>query len=194
MKDKYKTLITACWAVLGICFIIKILGGNFFEIICTNEFIIKVCDFIDSTLLFHIFNFVCFYVGSYLYYKAVLQVKHLNSKYIFLHFILITAYIIKLLIQFFVPLEYVTPIVLITDTLFMIAPVVILNTKVLKRAIIGYVLVLAFQAVSMITKSLGIHFAVKSTLLVAIFSIDYYIMLILYYLYSIQNISKKGGN
>lgn len=196
MKDKYKTLITACWVVLGVCFLIKLLGGNFFEIMCNNEVVIKVCDFIDKTFLLYIFNFVCYYIAAIYYYKAILKVDKLIGRNSIIHLFILVLYVIKLFIQIVLTQNFdinkITLIILIIDTLFMILPIIIINVKLYKRAIIGYLLVLLFQVISMIIKNLGIHFAISSTLIVAIFSIDYYIMIILYYLYSIKTEKKEG--
>jgi hypothetical protein len=196
MENKYKTLINSCWVVLICCFILKLLGGNFFEIMCNNNIVIKICNFIDKTFLLYIFNFLCYYIAAIFYYKAILKENKLIGKNKLIHLFTLALYIIKLFIQIILTknfdLNKITLIVLIIDTIFMILPILIINVKLYKRAIIGYLLVLIFQIISMITRNLGIHFAVNSTLLVAIFSIDYYIMIILYYLYSTKTEKKEG--
>lgn len=193
MKDKYKTLITACWVVLGVCFLIKLLGGNFFEIMCNNEVIIKVCDFIDKTFLFYVFNFILFYVGCYYYYKAILKVDKFSGKLKYLHLVLIFVYIIKILINIFLKSDFGVLIGIICDTLFMILPIVFIDKNLWKRALLGYGLVMLFQIVSMLIKNLGASFATTSLLINSIYSIDYYIMIILYYLYSVKNKETKGA-
>ena len=48
-KEKYiKRVIIVCWVALAICFVIKLFGGNFFQIICENETFIAICEFCDN--------------------------------------------------------------------------------------------------------------------------------------------------
>ena len=50
-KIKYiKRVIIVCWGALALCFIIKLFGGNFFQIICENETFIAICDYADKNL------------------------------------------------------------------------------------------------------------------------------------------------
>ena len=189
-NDKLKYAIIASWCVLAFCFIIKLLGSNVFVFVCTNEKVIALCNFIDKTFLLYITNFALFYFGTFYYYKAVLKEKVLTRRTKYIHLVLLGQYFIKLLIQFLIPAEAQLLLVLIFDTtIFILAPI-ILKRDVWKRALFGIVLLYDFQLVSMFIRNLGIHFAVSSTLLVAMFSIDYYIMILLYYFYSIKE--KKG--
>lgn len=41
-------LIRASWVVLICCFIVKLFGGNYFEIVCENENFVMICNFIDN--------------------------------------------------------------------------------------------------------------------------------------------------
>ena len=48
-KERYlKRVIIVCWIALAICFGIKLFGGNLFEIMCSNENFIKVCNYADN--------------------------------------------------------------------------------------------------------------------------------------------------
>lgn len=185
MKDKYKTLILACWIVLLSCFIIKILGGNFFEIMCNNKTFINICNFIENTFLYYVVVFINFYIGAIFYYKAILQKDNLKGKYLFIHLILLVIWIIKLLVNNNVILA------LLTDLLFTIIIPIILDRTKWKRAIFGSLLTLGFQVISLITKNIGLKIIDDNVLITLIFMIDYYIMMILYYLYSIKKL-KKG--
>ena len=54
-KDKYnrviKRSIILCWIALAICFIVKILGGNFFEIVVHNDRFTAVCEFCQKSFI-----------------------------------------------------------------------------------------------------------------------------------------------
>ena len=60
MKDKYKTLITACWIVLLCCFVVKLLGGNWFEIACTNEKFIAFCNMFNNGIVYYLINYLLY--------------------------------------------------------------------------------------------------------------------------------------
>ena len=50
-KVKYlKRVITVAWIALALCFVIKLFGGNLFEIVCHNETFIAICNYADSHL------------------------------------------------------------------------------------------------------------------------------------------------
>ena len=65
-----KRLIIICWVLLAICFVIKLFGGNFFEIMCTNKTFIKFCDFVDKYYICLVFEFVSFILSSFLIIKC----------------------------------------------------------------------------------------------------------------------------
>ena len=56
VKERYttsfrlKVLIIVCWIAYITCLIIKVCGGNRFEIATTNQRFIDVCNYIDNTL------------------------------------------------------------------------------------------------------------------------------------------------
>jgi hypothetical protein len=54
------------------------------------------------------------------------------------------------------------------------------------RGIIGFVLILLFQTISMITRNIGLKLLDDNALVTFILLIDYYIMIFLYYLYTIN--------
>ena len=48
-KQKFiKRVIIGAWITLALCFVIKLFGGNFFNIICENENFIAVCNYADN--------------------------------------------------------------------------------------------------------------------------------------------------
>ena len=76
MKDKYKTLITACWIVLICCFIVKLLGGNWFEIACNNEKFIAFCNTYKNTIIEYIIGFITYTTTATLYYYTLSQTNY----------------------------------------------------------------------------------------------------------------------
>ena len=64
-KDKYnrviKLSIILCWIALAICFIVKIFGGNFFEIVVYNDRFTAVCEFCQKSF---ILTNIVYYISS----------------------------------------------------------------------------------------------------------------------------------
>lgn len=175
MKDKYKVLITSCWVLLALCFAIKILGGNWFEIAVSNETFINVCNYIDSKIWLKYFITTIFYsISSYIIYLAITKQKIGKDKYILI--ILLPASICK---------NYITLLGWFIDILvWMILPLLKYKFKNWLRVIIGVILIFVFQLISLLTKNIGIYIETTNILIGTILIIDYYIMLVLYYLYS----------
>ena len=46
-----RTVLIIMWSILGVYLIIKLLGGNWFEIACQNERFIKFCDWLDNNFI-----------------------------------------------------------------------------------------------------------------------------------------------
>lgn len=182
MKDRYKTLIISCWAVLLCCFVVKLLGGNFFEIVCENEKYIAFTTFCNKGIPYWIITIVFYLLQSNLFFMAVCK---LNKPKWWMIISAILFAIVKLLFY-----KYQV-IVFILEAVFMFALPMIYNRKLWLRTIIGIVLILLFQIISLVIKNIGIKFLYYDLFTGLIFSIDYYIMLVLYWLYSIKE--EKDG-
>jgi hypothetical protein len=70
--------------------------------------------------------------------------------------------------------------------------------KIIKKCwyfgIVGFALNILFQCMSLITRNIGIKFTDESSLVTLILMVDYYIMLVLYYLYVKTKSSKEVKN
>lgn len=184
-KDNYKQIvlrraIILCWVLLAICFIVKIFGGNFFNIVCENERFIKVCDYIENTFWYYVVSFISYYIINILIWLSVIRETHFKLKQIcILSVILLLGYIIKCINSI---------AGLIVDMCFIFIP--FLFKAKWYNILLGFVLDFVFQFVSIIVKDLSLfNFIDENVVISLIFLIDYYIMLVLYYLYS--NILKE---
>lgn len=186
-EDKYLTLIKACWGVLICCFIVKILGGDYFKISCDNKNFIKICEIINNSFLYYVVLFINYVIQAILYFKAILQIRRVKDKYLILYPIITASWVIKLLIK--------NSIITFTiETIIMICTPLIFDKRRWKRAIKGFLLMLLFQLISFIIKDIGFKEADKNILTYLIYMIDFYVMMTLYYLYSIRNSIKKKGD
>lgn len=191
MKDKYKTLITACWLVLISCFIVKLLGGNWFEIACSNEKFIRFCNWFKvGSLQYYILSGISYIgihmmiIASILKHKLGKDVKTLN-----ILILLISVHLVKSLLD-----KYTNVPILLTiiDIILYITTPFIFNGKKRYRGIIGFLLILAFQFISLLVKNVSLRNVDNNVFTSLIFMIDYYIMVGLYYLYSTREENENG--
>lgn len=186
-KERYlKRVIVVCWIALAICFGIKLFGGNLFEIMCANENFIKVCEYADNHFwAYYLINAINNFVLSYFFILAMCQ------KYTYKKWELIVVFItvfIGTLIKY-----YSVIFGLIFDVWQVIILPCLFSLKTPKRhwnTILGNILLVIFQTVSLFVKNIGIKvISGESALIVVIFSIDVLLMILLYYLYA--NIKSK---
>ena len=192
-----KRAIVLCWIMLVACFVIKLFGGNWFEVVCTNEHFSNFCKFVDETTIIHqVFSFVVYFVPSVFLVLSISLIPNPSKKQLSYTFLMI----IILWCLKYISLDVKMVVELVVYSFVPITLRVIENdyenaAKITKECwyygIIGNIVVFAFQAISLFTKSVGIHFEGETLVVTFIFLIDYYIMIALYYLYVKL---KKGGN
>ena len=189
MKDKYKTLIISCWVVLLVYFVIKLLGGNYFEAICYNPNIVSICEFVDNNYwVSYLFKAPAYAITSYLVYLTITKQKLKDDWWM----------IIILLVQPFCK-RYILPLGLAIDAFTLIIyptlKLIFVNKDkwwiVILRVLIGNVLLVAFQLLSTFTRNIGYYIPLDNTLVGIIMSIDYYLMTLLYYLHTRDYYYKK---
>lgn len=188
MKPIKRTIIL-CWTMLIVCFIIKLFGWNWFEIVCTNEHFVRLCDIIDNNKFLYYFIGIILYLSSssFIIFSCSM-IPHPSNRELC---IIITCF------SFVWATQFISHIVkCVVEVVAIISVPIILNVlrykecgaiNVIKKkwyyGIIGCVAIFGFQAISAITRNIGIRFVDDSTLTSIIMMIDYYIMIALYYLY-----------
>ena len=188
-----KRAILLCWFMLVVCLVIKLIGGNWFEIICDNEHFIFVCDYIDKHW------YIRYPIGYVLYTVSTVFVL-LSTSFIVkptlkqLGVILLSTTLVWF--SSLIPTKHIQIVKLVLEiVMFLVLPFILHSLQdgfacwktTLKKTwflgIIGYIFVLCFQTISLVTKNLGIKITDNNSLLTFILMIDYYIMITLYYLY-----------
>ena len=179
-----KRMIALCWVFLLICFIVKIFGGNFFNVVCSNENFINVCDTIDNSfILYFLVSFVFNYTMSILFIVSV-DSKLKPTKFQFFY-LLIVCITISLLKVYFINAN-LHSLVSVLDILHIFSFIFAVKRKTnLLSAMVQYII---FMAISNFTKGFSLNISNEPILVSLIMSIDVLIMLALLYLYSI----KKG--
>lgn len=188
-KKKYlHRVIIVSWVALIICFIIKLFGGNIFEIACTNETFIAICNYADTHLWanYLISALYCF-VSLYFFTLAIMQ----KTKYKVWQLIIL---ILTVLGGTAIKIWNSTYGLYFDIWQGILMPIVFLNKEFKKylNIIIGNVLLFAFQAVSMYVKNINFGVLGDSVLIGVIYSIDVLIMILLYFGYA--NILNRSHN
>ena len=188
-KERYlKRVIIVCWIALGICFGIKLFGGNLFEIMCENENFIKVCEYADNHFWadYLLSSAYCF-VSMYFTILAMCGMyKYKRHQLIILTITILVGTFVKYFVGFWGMFFDVW------QAIFMPCLFTFKNPKRHKFVLLGNVLVLIFQLVSMYIKGIGFNVVTDKGLMVGlIYSLDVLIMIILYYLYSNILIKRK---
>lgn len=178
-QEKRKVLkrtIYLCWGALLLCFIIKLLGGNYFEIFATNETFINVCNWIDGNIVKYLIRFIFANISFYLYTSAVIGKDISVKKFAIIEIFIIADVIVK----------YIFPSLGFILDCIMLVGIPLLLSKSIKRTILGFALINVFQIFSLLTRNIGMSVLNTNSLIEYILQVDYYIMLILYYLYSVK--------
>lgn len=183
-KNKYKMLIITSWVVLIICFIIKICGGNWFELETNNNRFVAFCNYVDNNLVLKIILACCIYLFTTI---PIFMIEINNNKSKIILFV-IPLMIFKSIISWYIVwLSYVLDFIII-----IIIPLIIAKGN-WKRILICNLLVFSFQVITLITRNLSLWLNDKCNTFIeqCLLQIDYYIMILLFCLYNFNHHNKK---
>ncbi len=200
MENKYRTLIISSWVVYFIYLIIKLLGGKYFELACENEKFIIFCNWLDNDgrWLTYIIYPIMYMVSNSLVVLSQLQIRIKNKLSIGVFLSTLTCGIIKQFIYSNSIISVLLDLIILIGLPFYILIFVLKEKITKKRVVIIFVSIIAmlvYQSVSLILKSLAVSDTLGNNSLVAfILSIDYYIMLVLHYLYMLNERKEVNQN
>lgn len=181
-----KRAIALCWIMLVACFAIKLFGGNWFEIVCTNEHFSNICRFVENNrIVYEALSLFVYTIPSVFMVLSISLLPKPTKKqlYIVIVGVVIVWYSKFISYNFKSALEMINSIVM---------PVVLKFDKnnfklVLKKnwwlGIVGSFIVFSFQFLSLITKNIGLKLLNDNLVITYILLIDYYIMVSIYFLY-----------
>lgn len=181
-----KTLIITCWAVLVLCLVIKLLGGNWFELATENTKFIQFCEFVDNTMWLKMTLACLIYVGStYLYLCVASNKQYLSLKETIVYIPIMIAK--SILFWYYPTIATIMDICLIT-----IIPLAFGKFRNWLRVLISFALLNVFQIMSLIIRNYGFqNFNDNLFVLQVLIQIDYYVMIVLTYLHNIQIKNRK---
>lgn len=180
-KNTYGMLITLSWILLIVCLIIKLFGGNWFELNSENSKFIDFCNYVDNNLwLKMILACIIYLISGYFILSCILN-KKLDKKLILIFFPLM---MLKSILNW-----YLSIIPFVLDLFILIGLTTIIN-KNIKRSVLSYLFILLLQILTLLTRNLSFglsEFNFNNTFVEQfLFQIDYYIMIILWYLYTFK--------
>lgn len=182
-KKQLKTVIIVCWILLAICFVIKIFGGNWFELSSDNEKFVQFCTFVDNTMWLKMILVCCISViTSYPVYCVLLNKKKLSTKETIIY---LSLTIFKSFISW-----YSAVVSLIIDVFIMLVLSTIINKKIF-RSIVCFFIILIFQVITLIIRNSEFTFLQNTFIFQTLYQIDYYIMIALLYLYNFKSLIGK---
>ena len=180
----YGMLIVISWVVLLICLIIKLLGGNWFELGTNNEHFISFCNYVDNTQWLKMILACIICIGSVYIIECILLNKNkLSPKELALYLPLIVIGSIS---------SWKFQIVsLIAQILYFIVLPLIQTKYKWKRVLFINIFVMLLQVISILFRNIGNwNFNENNFMFQTLIQVDYYLMLILAYLY---NFNEKEG-
>lgn len=186
LKSPYGLIILISWIALIICLIVKLFGGNWFELWLENDNFIKFCEIIEQNEI--IKKILYCLIAIFTTYPALcvfINKKYLNLKETLLFVSLI---ILKSIIGW-----YINGITFLFDLLtLIIIPLILTKFKFWKRILIGNLLVFAFQILTVVIRNLNPNIAIENSIVeILLYQIDYYLMITLFYLYNCQILNLK---
>lgn len=180
-NDKYGSVIFISWIVLIGCLIVKLFGGNWFELSTDNEKFIAFCGYVDQTIwLKKALACLIYLISGYFIICIVLNEKKLKIKHILIFFPIM---IFKSLISW----EYSNLAFVIDIFILFVIPLILKRNW--KRPLITILLVLFLQVITLLIRNLdfGFGFNVGNTIVENyLYQIDYYIMILLCYFYNFK--------
>lgn len=188
IKSPLGLLITTSWIALILCLIIKLFGGNWFELWLDNDKFISFCNFVDNTKWLKMVLACGIYLITTIPAMCVfLNIEKFTRK---LYLLFIPLMICKSICGwYFVYISYLLDVLIL-----ILLPMILNKFKNWKRVIIGNILVMVFQLLTLAVRNLnvGFGFNVNNTFIIqCLYQVDYYLMIILFYLYNTKKL-KKG--
>ena len=170
-------MIITCWILLAVCCVAKLFGANWFIIHTDNQRFTDFCRCIEDSFWYYIFTSVFNIITTSIYLMGVLKQKKPSIKW----FLPLIAYAILKSIFYRQKVLF-----FILDFVFIISIPLLIDRNKWLRIFIGIALNLGFQFVSMFLKLNNYEVFSENAFVSMILSIDYVIMLMLYWLYSIR--------
>lgn len=177
--------IDLAWIILVVCFVIKVLGGNWFAIDNTSKWLE------EHLWVYIILCTMTSYILFNLYYLAICEVPYLKW---WIHVALVPYFVAVTVIKAFIPTDFYLLIDLVSA---FIVPALLIFKELGKpkkahfkkyfRIVIAFALNCGFQAISTMVRDVAIKVVVTDFFSTLILTLDVFVMLTLYWLYTLKH-------
>ena len=176
--DITKITIIVCWIVLGLFWCLKLFGGNFFELIVGNDNFIKFSNLAQSGILRYVLSLITISISNYLFIGAITQQFSFKGKNLYVVIFCIVS-------MWFITNFVEVPIIKMFYGYAIFVIIGIVSQQGYKRlfGLLAIVSELTFTILSLLIRNMSIDVQ-SNYMMTVILSIDVYIMVALYYLYS----------
>ena len=187
IKSPYGLIIVISWIALIICLIIKLFGGNWFELWLNNDKFISFCEFVDNTQWLKMILACLICVATTVPVYIIMLNDNKPKLYILIILILLT--IIKSILSWFN-----STISFIMDIIILLGVISIFNKKPL-RNVICFIIITIFQLMTIGIRNVsfwlgGFNFG-NTFIEQSLYQIDYYLMILLFYLHNFRHKVKE---
>lgn len=186
MDKKYKALITTCWILLFSVWLFTIITGKYIPIWCENEKFMAVCSFIDNHVYIQLILRLVMYYFNWLFIIYAVLRKPLKYKLWLWSIVIVVFWLLKTI---FIQYDFINYL-----DFAMVIPLIIAQPKRWYRDVIGIGLFFIFNLLCSLIKN-GMFtneiFATMPSSIILIYSIDIYIICILYYVYEMKGANKN---
>lgn len=177
--DIIKITIIICWVSLIGFWLLKIFGGNLFEIMVENENFLKFSELVQNSWVKYLVSFITIIGGNYLLFGAISQQLYFTKKQL--------IYVIPMLLSMWIVVNFIPNFLSLSywyGYLILIIFSVITQVGWKKTfGLLAIVLDTLFVLISFLTRNIKVEFQ-NDYLILMVLIIDLYIMYGLYYLYA----------
>lgn len=172
--------IVICWISLLSFWAIKLMGGNWFEVVVTNQNFIAFSNLMQNSWLKYLVSFLTICILRYFTFGAICQKFYFKGK----QAIIVSLCVVSLwAVVNFVPLKYSSITSLYGYALFILISIIYQKGWKKLFGVFAIIFDFAFSSLSMMIRNIQLQ-VLTDYLLLLILCLDVYIMTALYYLYS----------
>lgn len=184
-KRVIKTAIIISWCLLIACVVMKLCGSKVFEIATENNRFMQICNWLDNEggVTKYIIGFVMYYISTlFIITASSLRSRLTIKQWIVVSIIMIAVWAVKF---------WNTTAAFIVEALELIIIPAIISKK-WWTGFVGTIFNILFQVLSLVIKGATLAAPISENTLISLcISLDYYIMIALYYMYVRLIIIKK---
>ena len=182
MKEKilYKRALITCCFMLFTCIIFKLFGVRWFDLNTNVPMLMKIDNVVmSSMILSFIYSWLFMFINYYL--MICIAVKKHNGKKLIISTLIIS--LLAMLTKFFLK-NYAMSLLFTVDILYLMLDYKLNCNKFnFVEFILVMILNILYQGLSLFIRGLGYHASYYGLLASVLLNLDYYIMLVMTYLY-----------